>query len=110
MVVGDRGGEEGVLDVERWAELRRDHFVGGVSIKELARRHGIDRNTVRRALRSDAPPVYQRAPAVSKLDPFKDEIQRLLRSDPKLPGVARPRVTRAAWLHRIEDGRRRLSA
>src|SRR3954447_11714572 len=85
LVVGDRGGEEGVLDVERWAELRREHFVGGVSIKELARRHGIDRNTVRRALRSDAPPVYRRA-SVSKLDPFKDEIHRLLRSDPKLPG------------------------
>jgi hypothetical protein len=25
-----------VLDVGRWAELRREHFVGGVSIKELA--------------------------------------------------------------------------
>jgi transposase-like protein len=39
--------------------LRREHFVGGVAIKELARRHGIDRNTVRRALRSDGPPVYR---------------------------------------------------
>jgi transposase len=85
LVVGDRGGEEGVLDVERWAELRREHFVGGVSIKELARRYQIDRNTVRRALRSDAPPVYERASA-SKLDRFKDEIHRLLRADPKLPG------------------------
>jgi transposase len=85
LVDGDRGGEEGVLDVECWAELRREHFVGGVSIKELARRHGIDRNTVRRALRSDVPPVYQRA-SVSKLDPFKDEIHRLLKADPKLPG------------------------
>ena len=74
-----------MLGVERWAELRREHFVGGVSIKELARRCGIDRNTVRRALRSDAPPVYERA-SVSKLDPFKDEIHRLLRADPKLPG------------------------
>jgi len=74
------------LDVERWAELRREHFVGGVSIKDLARRHGIDRNTVRRALRSDAPPVYRRASPASKLDPFKDEIHRLLKADPRLPG------------------------
>jgi transposase-like protein len=44
-----------VLDVERWAELRREHFVRGVGIKELARRHGIDRNTGRRALRADEP-------------------------------------------------------
>ena len=66
-----------MLDVERWAELRREHFVRGVAIKELARRYGIDRNTVRRALRSDRPPGYERPPRPSKLDPFKDEIHRL---------------------------------
>jgi transposase len=76
-----------VLDVERWAELRREHFVRGVAIKELARRYGVDRNTVRRALRSDAPPRYERAPAGSKLDPFKDEIHRLLATDSTLTGV-----------------------
>jgi transposase len=76
-----------VLDVERWAELRREHFVRGVSIKELARRYGIDRNTVRRALRSDRPPRYERPRRPSKLDPFKDEIHRLLRRNPKLTGV-----------------------
>jgi transposase len=56
-----------------------------VSIKELTRRHGIDRNTVCRALQSDSPPVYRRA-SVSKLDPFEEEIHRLLKADPKLPG------------------------
>jgi transposase len=76
-----------VLDVERWAELRREHFVRGVSIKELARRYAIDRGTVRRALRSQSPPRYERAPAPSKLDPFKEEIHELLRRDPELPGV-----------------------
>jgi transposase len=76
-----------VLDVERWAELRREHFVRGVGIKELARRYGIDRNTVRRAVRSPEPPRYQRPPAASKLDPFKDEIHRLLTGDPTLSGV-----------------------
>jgi transposase len=76
-----------VLDVERWAELRREHFVRGVPIKELARRYAIDRNTVRRALRSDRPPRYERPRRPSKLDPFKDEIHRLLRRDPRLTGV-----------------------
>jgi transposase len=75
-----------LLDVERWAELRREHFVRGVSIKELVRRTGMSRNTIRAALRSSAPPKYERAPAGSKLDPFKDEIHRLLRQDPRLPG------------------------
>jgi transposase len=76
-----------VLDVERWAELRREHFVRGVSIKELARRTGFSRNTVRLALRSERPPHYERTAAPSKLDPFREEIHELLRRDPKLPGV-----------------------
>jgi transposase len=76
-----------VVGVEQWAELRRLHFVGGVSIRELQRRTGLGRNTVRRALRRDQPPGYVRRVGVSKLDPFKDEIQRLLREDPRLPGV-----------------------
>ncbi len=76
-----------MLEVELWAELRREHFVRGVSIKKLARRTGLSRNTIRKALRSDAPPAYRREPAGSVLDPFKDEIHRLLRDDPKLSGV-----------------------
>ena len=76
-----------MVGVEQWAEIRRMHFVGGVSIKEIARRTGRDRNTVRRALRADGPPSYRRAPGESKLDAFREEIHRLLRDDPKLPGV-----------------------
>jgi transposase len=70
-----------LVGVEQWAELRREHFVRGVSIKELARRTGLSRNTIRAALRSPLPPQYRRASAGSKLDPFKNEIHRLLRSD-----------------------------
>ena len=76
-----------MLDVERWAELRREHFVRGVGVKELARRYGVDRNTVRRAVRSEEAPRYQRPAVASKLEPFKDEIHRMLSDDPKLPGV-----------------------
>jgi transposase len=75
-----------LLDVERWAELRREHFVRGVSIKELARRTGLSRNTVRAALRSERPPSYRRAPGGSKLDPFKDEIHRRLKAEPGMSG------------------------
>jgi transposase len=75
-----------VVGVEQWAEVRRLHFVRGLSIHEIHRRTGLHRETVRRALKSEAPPVYRRAPSGSKLDPFKDEIHRLLGADPKLPG------------------------
>ena len=76
-----------MLDVERWAELRREHFVRGVSIKELMRRTGLARNTIRVALRSSEPPGFRCPVRPSKLDPFKDEIHELLRGDAKIPGV-----------------------
>ena len=72
--------------MEQWAEIRRMHFVERLAIKEIQRRSGRDRKTIRRALRSDEPPRYRRPPRPSKFDPFRDEIERLLRSDPRLPG------------------------
>jgi transposase len=75
-----------LVGVEQWAEMRRMRFVLGLSIREIARRTGRDRNTVRRALRSSTAPRYERPRAGSKLDPFKGEIHRLLKGDPKLTG------------------------
>jgi hypothetical protein len=51
------------------------------------RRTGLARNTIRSALRSDQPPAFRCPERPSKLDPYKDEIHRLLKDDPKLPGV-----------------------
>ena len=73
--------------MEGWAELRREHFVRGVSIKELTRRTGLSRNTIRAALRADAPPSYRRPAKGSVLDPFKPEIHRLLKGNARLTGV-----------------------
>jgi transposase len=55
-------------------------------MRDISRRTGLHRDRVSRAIHAGAPPAYRRAAAGSKLDPFKDEIHRLLRSDPKLPG------------------------
>jgi transposase len=76
-----------VIDVEHWAEIRRMHFIDGVSIREIRRRTGLHRETIRRALAAKHPPAYRRAQAPSKLDPFKEEIERLLRSDHRIPGT-----------------------
>ena len=46
--------------MEDWAEIRRLHRAEEVPIKEIARRLGIARNTVRAALASDRPPKYER--------------------------------------------------
>src|SRR5436190_3664367 len=77
---------EVVVGVEQWAEIRHLYFVRRLSIKEIVRRTGHGRNTIRRALRSGEPPRYRRPPRPSKLDPFRDEIHRLLRKDSRLPG------------------------
>ena len=69
-----------MVSVEQWAEIRRMHRVERLSIREVARRSGLHRATVRRALAGDAPPRYQPRPkAPSKLDPHREQITRLLR-------------------------------
>jgi transposase len=60
-----------VLKVEDWAEIRRLHRAEGVPIKEIARRLGVARNTVRAALSSDGPPKYRRAARGSIVDPYE---------------------------------------
>ena len=92
-----------MLGVEQWAEIRRMHLVEKVPIKEIARRTGLARNTVRAALRAKAPPRYERTAAQpSKLDPFKGEIEELLRKDPRLPA---PRIMELIAASGYEGGK-----
>jgi hypothetical protein len=44
------------ISVEDWAEIRPLHRAEGVPIREIARRLGIARNTIRAALRADHVP------------------------------------------------------
>jgi len=45
-----------VISVDNWAEIRRLHRGEGLPIKAIARRLGISRNKVKRALAWDEPP------------------------------------------------------
>jgi transposase len=77
-----------LLGVERWAEIRRMKHVEGLSQREIQRRTGIHRDTIRRALASSKPPSYGPRPRrASKLDPYLAEIARLLEDEPTLSGV-----------------------
>ena len=78
-----------MIELEQWAEIRRMHFVEGLAIKEIARRTGRDRKTIRRAIRSSEPPRYRRPPVSSKLDPHRDQIARLLRD---VEGITNTRI------------------
>jgi transposase len=74
-----------VVGVEQWAEVRRMYRVDRLSIREISRRTGLHRKTIRKALACDTPPKYERGPKVSKLDPFRDWICEQLRGDPTIP-------------------------
>ncbi|MBV8940981.1 MAG: IS21 family transposase, partial [Solirubrobacterales bacterium] len=73
-----------MLGVQQWAEVRRLVLVEGRSQREVTRLTGLARDTVARAVASDMPPRYVRAPAGSKLDPFKEWICAQLREDPAI--------------------------
>jgi transposase len=62
--------------------------VEGLSQREIHRRTGVHRDTIRRALASSKPPSYGPRPSrPSKLDPYRAEIERLLGDDATLSGV-----------------------
>jgi transposase len=73
-----------LVGVEQWAEVRRMHRVDGLSGREISRRTGLARDTVARLLAATEPPKYEREPAGSKLDPFKDWICERLAADPRI--------------------------
>ena len=72
-----------------WAQVRA-LVSDGISEREIARRLGINRRTVARLARSEEPPHYRRAPAVSKLDPFEPVLRRVLEDWPQIKA---PRAT-----------------
>ncbi len=77
-----------MLAVERWAEIRRLALVEGLSQREIRRRTGAGRDTIRKAVASPEPPSYSPRPKrPSKLDPYRAEIERLLDDEPTLSGV-----------------------
>lgn len=70
--------------MEDWAEIRRLHRAEKVPIREVARRLGISRNTVRAALVSERPPQYERKPRGSVADAYEPQIRVLLAEWPKM--------------------------
>jgi len=73
-----------VIRVSQWAEMRHLFLVEEVAKKEIARRIGVDVRTVRRALEHETPPKRATALRPSRLDPWRGEIERLLREEPRL--------------------------
>jgi transposase len=93
-----------VLSVEDWAEIRRLHRGEGMAIKAIARKLGVGRNTVRRALGADGPPKYVRPARRSIVDGVEPQIRALLAEWPTMPAtVIAERVGWARSLTVLKD-------
>jgi transposase len=69
-----------MLIVETIGRIRREHYVKGKTIKEVARDLKVSRNTVRKVLRSDATSFEyeRRVQPQPKLGPWRSDLDRLL--------------------------------
>lgn len=82
-----------MLVVETIARIRREYYVKGRSIKEIARSLGLSRNTVRKVVRSEETAFsYERkAQPLPKLGAWTDELEAMLLANEAKP--ARERLT-----------------
>ena len=68
-----------MIDVALLSVIRRWHFRENVSIREIARRTKLSRNTITKYLASDVvEPRYPRRKSPSRLDTFASELTRWL--------------------------------
>lgn len=95
-----------MIAIEDWAEIRRLHRAEGVPIKEITRRLGVARNTVRAALASDRPPKYERPPRGRVVDAYEVRIRGLLAEYPRMP--ASVIAERIDWPYTLNPLRIRL--
>jgi transposase len=89
-VVSELGEAAGrVRSAVEWAQVRA-MAADGVTQREIARRLGINRRTVRRLVVASEPPRYERARVGSMLDPLEPVVRRVMQ---ECPQIRAPRVT-----------------
>ena len=72
--------------MEDWALIRR-LAADGVPKARIAEQLGISRNTVIKAVKSDAPPSYERTPTATSFAVFEPRVQALLKDTPDMPAT-----------------------
>jgi hypothetical protein len=76
-----------VIWVQEWAETRHLYFREGLPGRAVASRLGWRGTRWPRAVRSESPPTYSRAPAGSVFDTVEPAVRRLLAGFPAMPAT-----------------------
>jgi transposase len=96
--------------MELFAKIRRDARVEGMSIRGLAKRHQVGRDTVRQALSDPVPPARKKPVRSSpRLEPFKAPIDAMLTEDTTAPRKQRHTARRILARLIEEHGAEELS-
>ena len=96
--------------MEQFEQIRRDHAREGLSIRVLAKRHGVHRRAVRQALKSAVPPP-KRAPegrSAPKLGVYRAVIDAISVADRDAPRKQRHTAWRI-WQRLVEEHVRRAA-
>src|SRR6266508_4206265 len=90
--------------VEQFEQIRRDREREGLSIRELARRHGVHRRAVRQALTSPLPPPRKRPEGrpAPKLGPYRTLIDGWLLADREAPRKQR-HTAKQVWQRLVDE-------
>ncbi len=84
--------------MEDWALIRR-LAADGVPKARIGRQLGISRTTVIKAVKSDAPPRYERTPRSTSFTAFEPAVRALLKEVPDMPATVL--AERVGWMGSI---------
>jgi len=90
--------------VELFEQIRRDRRIKGLSIRELAERHGVHRRTVRQALASPLPPPRKQYPPRPRpaIEPYTEIVDGWLVADREVPKKQR-HTARRIWQRLVAE-------
>jgi len=76
-LLGTPSGRTGVITVSMLAKIRRMHFRDGIPLRDISRRTGLSRNTIRRWLREpeNENPHYPKRASASIVDPWSEQLR-----------------------------------
>lgn len=84
-----------MIDVAILSVIRRLHLREGISVREIARRTGLSRNTVRKYLADEVvEPRYVRRPSPTNLDPYALKLTSWLATESRKGRKERRNLTR----------------